>query len=87
MQQSELAKTGRPGAIEALAREVRDSRLPAATVRRRIRQDAGVSLRAAARALEVDPMTILRWEKGQEPSRSHAVAYRQLLDALTEAVE
>jgi hypothetical protein len=39
-----------------------------------------------AAALEVAPMSVLRWESGREPSRAHAIAYRELLDALEEAV-
>jgi DNA-binding XRE family transcriptional regulator len=71
----------------ALAEQVRASRLPPPRERRRIREAARVSLRRAGEELGVDPMTVLRWERGVvEPRLEHAIAYRELLDALAEAM-
>lgn len=73
--------------VQALAAQVRASRLPPPQRRRRIREDAGVSLRQGARSLGTDPMTLLRWERGEvNPRTDHAIAYRQFLDALEQAV-
>jgi len=70
-----------------LAAEVSRSHLPDVRERRRIREGARVSLRRGARALEVGPMTLLRWERGEaEPTFEHALRYRAFLDALKEAV-
>jgi DNA-binding transcriptional regulator YiaG len=61
--------------------------LPPPDARRQIRDQAGVSLRAMGVALEVAPMTVLRWERGEaRPSGDHAVRYRRLLDELESAV-
>ncbi len=47
---------------------------------------AGVSLRDVAVALDVNPMTVLRWERGDvEPRRDSAIRYRQLLDRIAAA--
>jgi DNA-binding transcriptional regulator YiaG len=71
---------------EALVADVRQARLPRPTERRRIREAAGVSLREIAVALDVAPLTVLRWEQGKvTPRREHAVAYRSLLEGLEEA--
>jgi DNA-binding transcriptional regulator YiaG len=70
----------------SLVERVRASQLPSPSVRRSIRLSARVSLRDVAAELSVSPMTVLRWEQGKsEPRLVHAVAYRQLLDALREA--
>lgn len=62
------------------------AKLPPPSARRSIRKRARASLRDMAQELGVSPMTVLRWEQGEsEPWLSHAVAYRQLLDALSEA--
>ena len=75
-----------PG-VEMLADEVRRAQLPAPEERRRIRHAARVSIRRGARALEVAPMTLLRWEAGTvDPPLEQATRYRALLDALQEAV-
>jgi DNA-binding transcriptional regulator YiaG len=69
-----------------LVAQVREAKLPSAKHRKRIRKAAGVSARDMARLLEVDTMTVLRWEKGETtPTRQHAIAYRRLLEALEEA--
>jgi len=64
---------------------VRKAKLPPARQRRRIREAAGLSMRAVARTLDVDTMTVSRWEQGVTPHPENAIAYRQLLDALEEA--
>lgn len=76
-----------PQEATQLVELVQSTRLPDARARRRIRQEADVSLREMARALGVDPMTVARWEAGTTPRREHALAYRQLLDALQRAAE
>jgi DNA-binding transcriptional regulator YiaG len=72
--------------IRRLLEEVRDAQLPDPATRRKIRADAGVSLREVADAIGVDVMTVWRWEQDKaRPRREHAVRYRELLDALQEA--
>lgn len=73
---AELAERLRADRVEAV-------RLPSPRRRRAVREAAGASLRACAEAIGVDPMTLLRWERGTTvPRPDHAVAYRRLLDAL-----
>jgi DNA-binding transcriptional regulator YiaG len=73
--------------IATLADRVRAGRLPDPDTRRAIRERAGVSLREVARVLDVDAMTVHRWEQGTTlPNRHNAIAYRQVLDALEQAV-
>lgn len=80
---SELAS---PNAADDLVQRVRAARLPHPSIRERIRIDAGLSLRALADELDVDPMSVYRWEKGLvRPRLDHAIAYRELLDRLQEA--
>lgn len=70
-----------------LAAEVAAARLPSPAVRRRIRTKAGIGLREMARHLDVTPMTVQRWERGTStPRRDRAIAYRRLLDELSEAL-
>ncbi len=72
-----------PGLVE----RVRQSRLPPPLVRRRIRLAARATLRHLATELRVSPMTVLRWEQGaSEPRLDQAVRYRQLLEALEQAM-
>jgi len=74
---TERAKVG------ALVAQVRESRLPSPTVCRQVREENGVSIREAAEALEVSPLTYIRWERGEvKPRRKHAIQYRRFLDAL-----
>jgi DNA-binding transcriptional regulator YiaG len=73
-----------PDGIRDLVTEVRLTQLPAPARRKRIRVDAGVSARKAARALGVDVMTLVRWEQGATPRPEHAIPYRRLLDGLEE---
>lgn len=73
--------------IITLAERVRAGRLPEPPRRRAIREQAGVTIREMARALDVDSNTVHRWERGRTiPNRRNATAYRQLLDALEKAV-
>lgn len=70
-----------------LVTQVRETRLPEPSHCRRIREAAGVSLRQAASVVGVSPATLMRWESGENrPRLKHATAYRQLLDALREAI-
>ncbi len=72
--------------LDLLSR-VRATRLPTPRERRRIRQSAGATLRDIAEALQVTPMTVLRWERDDaRPNHVNARAYRRLLDDLAEAV-
>jgi DNA-binding transcriptional regulator YiaG len=84
---AELADSvGPPG--ESLVEKVRASRLPPPDVRRRIRKEAGLPMRVLAAHLNVTTMTVFRWERGEAvPRMDHAIAYRQLLDELTKAVQ
>lgn len=71
-----------------LVDKVKAAQLPPPSARRRIRQRARASLAELASELKVTPVTVLRWEQGTcEPRREHAIAYRGLLDALSEAAE
>jgi len=78
------AEPAAPDGISDLVTEVRLTQLPAPARRKRIRVDAGVSARKAARALGVDVMTLVRWEQGATPRPEHAIPYRRLLDGLEE---
>lgn len=80
------SKSARSDRFTVLAKEVREAVLPPARERKRIRQAAGVSIRDAARALGTHPMTLIRWERGEQPRRENAIAYRHLLDALRGAI-
>ena len=73
--------------FDSLLKEVRSRRiLPSASERRRIREDAGVSLRAVADALGVSHAAVASWERGAMP-REHRCAYAHLLRELHEATE
>jgi DNA-binding transcriptional regulator YiaG len=71
--------------VAELVAQVHASRLPAPTERTRIREAAGVSLRAVARACGVTVATVIKWEAGAQPRPRHAVVYGALLKALNEA--
>jgi transcriptional regulator with XRE-family HTH domain len=73
-------------AVAQLVHRVAQSTLPRPSERRRIREKAGLSLREIGAALGVDAVTVLRWERGAQPRRDRALAYRELLDALEAAV-
>jgi transcriptional regulator with XRE-family HTH domain len=68
---------------EQLLDQVRARRLlPAPERRRTIRKQAGVSLRAMARALGVSHTAIRWWESGATPHPKHRRAYAELLREL-----
>lgn len=68
-----------------LLAKMRAAQLPRPTDRRRIRKQAGLSQAQMATALDVDPMTISRWERGvTKPRLEQAIAYRELLEQLEE---
>jgi DNA-binding transcriptional regulator YiaG len=52
---------------------------------RMIREAAGLSLAEFARAIDVDPSTVFRWESGERmPTGEYAVRYRDFLRELRE---
>jgi DNA-binding XRE family transcriptional regulator len=75
-----------------LAERVRAARLPSPDERARIRRESGATLRDVAaelarRGCRVSPMTVHRWETGQDEPRLHrAIAYRQVLDEIQAAI-
>ena len=69
-----------------LIEQIKAARLPAPAERRSIREAAGVTLTEIADELGVTATAVMRWERGTEPQRDRAIAYRQLLDALRDAV-
>jgi len=69
-----------------LVERVRRAQLPPPHIRRAIRVKARATLRGLGAELGVTPMTVWRWESGATvPRLDHAIAYRELLDALSEA--
>jgi len=75
------------GEVEELVGRIREARLPTPATCRRIREEAGVTLREAGAVLGVHPMTVLRWERGDvPPRRENAIRYRRFLRALEEAI-
>jgi len=81
------SKQKSPAVLERLVEEVRAARLPSAARRRWIREEAGVSLREAAKVMGVNKMTVYHWENGREPTRSNAIIYGQFLEALEQALK
>lgn len=78
MSESDLTKS-----VDALVDRAPD--LPTPAVRRQLRLADGLTQRQLADALEVKPLTILRWESGQtEPRRPWRDAYARLLQRLAE---
>ncbi|MEJ7772532.1 MAG: hypothetical protein WKF51_11575 [Geodermatophilaceae bacterium] len=72
-----------------LVEKIRAGQLPPPYVRESIRRTAGASYAemGAAMTPPVTGVTVWRWEQGKAvPRRDHAIAYRQLLDALRELV-
>jgi DNA-binding transcriptional regulator YiaG len=69
---------------QELLERVRSRRgLPSPAERRRIREQAGVSLRELGMAIGVSHVAITRWEAGAQPaSAAHAKAYGRLLEEL-----
>lgn len=70
------------GVDELVARVAAVRSLPAAPDRRRIRVEAGVSLRDVADAVGVSHSAIVAWERGMTPSEQHLPAYADLLSRL-----
>lgn len=72
----------------ALMQQVRDRRdLPPPTVRRAIREAAGVSSQAVAQALGVTRQAVDNWERGRRsPRPPHLSAYAELLRTLAREV-
>ena len=51
---------------------------------RRLREDAGISLRELAAAVQASPSTVHRWESGEcIPRRDSALAWADMLDAIS----
>ncbi len=72
--------------FDELVARVQASQLPPPVDRAAIRQSAGLSLREIGDVLEVAPLTVLRWERGEAcPRRENAVRYGRLLKMLHEA--
>lgn len=68
-----------------LVERLRAAVLPEPSERRRIREAAGATLRDFGSELGVTAMTVMRWEQGQaRPRLDHAIAYRHLLDQISE---
>ena len=55
--------------------------LPPAAERKRIRTEAGASLRDVAREVGVSATAVIRWERGASPG-AKTTAYARLLDEL-----
>jgi DNA-binding transcriptional regulator YiaG len=70
---------------EELLEQVRSQRrLPRPAERRRIREEAGVSLRSVAAVLGVTHQAVQNWERGATP-RDRAGDYARLLEDLRQA--
>lgn len=78
-----MTSTSLPAGPLPLVERLKALQLPPPEKRRAIRRAARASLGAVAQELNVDPMTVSRWERGLAiPRESHVLAYRQLLEAL-----
>ncbi|MEU9759145.1 helix-turn-helix domain-containing protein [Streptomyces sp. NPDC047985] len=60
-----------------------EAELPAAEVRRALREQARLSRAQVARALGVGPSTVAGWESGRDPSGETRTKYAYLLDGLS----
>ncbi|MDR3084486.1 MAG: helix-turn-helix domain-containing protein [Streptomyces sp.] len=70
-------------AIDSLIRSVQpEAELPARTVRRALREQAGLTKAQVARALGVSPSTIAAWESDRDPAGETRTRYAYLLDGL-----
>ena len=68
---------------DLLVRLMSKRKLPTAAERRRIRENAGCSLRDIAAVVGVSQMAVVRWEQGAQPRKpEHLLAYGRLLDEL-----
>lgn len=75
------------GAAAQVVEQVKAAQLPPPLIRQQIRTGAGLTFRELGEVLGVTGMTAWRWETGRTtPPRDAAIRYRQLLDALVEAV-
>lgn len=83
-----MAIANSPG-LEALVAKVIATKLPPPAERRRIFRRAGVSLREAAKVIDVSAMSLSRWQRGTCEPRDDddAAAYKQLLERLREAAQ
>lgn len=70
--------------VAALVQETKAAQLPSPAVCREIRERAGLTLSDIARALDVTPTSVHRWEAGYRPRRAKAIEYRRLLEELRE---
>jgi transcriptional regulator with XRE-family HTH domain len=69
--------------VDALLEQARSRRkLPLPADRRRIREAAGLSLRAVAAALGVSHTAVANWEAGRTPREQELAAYGRLLEEL-----
>ncbi|MGY5106978.1 helix-turn-helix domain-containing protein, partial [Streptomyces sp. 900105245] len=59
-----------------------EAELPEATVRRDLREQAGLSKAQVARTLGVGPSTVAGWEAGRDPAGQTRTRYAYLLDGL-----
>jgi DNA-binding transcriptional regulator YiaG len=72
-------------AEDELIARVESRKLPPSEERRRIREAAGLTQAEVAEALEVDAVTVLRWERGARPRSGRIEAYARLLAKLDRA--
>jgi transcriptional regulator with XRE-family HTH domain len=73
--------------FDELIEQVRSRRsLPLPTERRRIREEAGVSLRALGDALGVSHAAVASWERGATPRKQRS-QYAELLRELAAATQ
>jgi transcriptional regulator with XRE-family HTH domain len=74
--------------LDELAARLRRAQLPVPKRRRQIREVAGLSLREAAAAIGIAPMTLHRWESGLCAPRTLDLAgrYRTFLDRVDEVL-
>lgn len=76
-----------PSHYPKLLEQVRSRRrLPVPAERRRIREEAGISLRVFADALGVSHTAVASWERGATP-RELRSEYAQLLEEIADALE
>jgi len=69
--------------VDALLEQARSRRnLPLPADRRRIREAAGLSLRAVAAALGVSHTAVANWEAGGTPREQERGSYGRLLEEL-----
>jgi DNA-binding XRE family transcriptional regulator len=76
------------GAVADVLAEVRVTRsLPPPTMRRALREAAGLTQERLGSALGVSRIAVCRWESGlRQPTRKHRAAYAALLAAISAEV-